>query len=101
MSQLPNAFHPLVDPITTFSRAIERAEYLPQENQVQLSWKENLTDPTFENATYDHAIFAVPFSKMRTWRFPNTGKHKIFPHAESVGLVTPFLADKGQKWIQP
>ncbi|KAI4260206.1 MAG: hypothetical protein L6R42_004165 [Xanthoria sp. 1 TBL-2021] len=53
-------------------RSIERAQFLPETNQVQLSWKDNYTDVTFRNKTYDYAIIAVPFSKVRSWRFPNT-----------------------------
>ena len=54
------------------NRMIERAEFLPQAKQVQLSWKNTFTDVEFLNATYDYAIIAVPFSKVRSWRFPNT-----------------------------
>ena len=54
------------------NRMIERAEFLPETNQVQLSWKNSFTDAVFQNATYDYAIIAVPFSKVRSWRFPNT-----------------------------
>ena len=53
-------------------RDIERAEFLPKTNQVQLSWKNSFTDVAFQNATYDYAMIAVPFSKVRSWRFPNT-----------------------------
>ena len=53
-------------------RMIERAEFLPKTNQVQLSWKDNFTDVEFQNATYDYAMIAAPFSKVRSWRFPNT-----------------------------
>lgn len=53
-------------------RSIERAQFLPETNQVQLSWKDNYTDVAFRNKTYDYAIIAVPFSKVRSWRFPNT-----------------------------
>ncbi|KAL8957800.1 MAG: hypothetical protein Q9193_005022 [Seirophora villosa] len=53
-------------------RSIERAEFLPASEQVQLSWKNSYTDTTFQNKTYDYAIIAVPFSKVRSWRFPNS-----------------------------
>ncbi|KAI4268495.1 MAG: hypothetical protein L6R38_007826 [Xanthoria sp. 2 TBL-2021] len=72
LSQLPNSFYPHVGPITTMGRSIERAQFLPETNQVQLSWKDNYTDVAFRNKTYDYAIIAVPFSKVRSWRFPNT-----------------------------
>ncbi|KAL9067884.1 MAG: hypothetical protein Q9161_006608 [Pseudevernia consocians] len=54
------------------NRMVERAEFLPKTNQVQLSWKNNFTDIALQNATYDYAMIAVPFSKVRSWRFPNT-----------------------------
>ena len=54
------------------NRMIERAEFLRKTNQVQLSWKNNFTDIALKNATYDYAMIAVPFSKVRSWRFPNT-----------------------------
>lgn len=64
-------------------RMIERAEFLPKTNQVQLSWKNNFTDLKFKLATYDYAMVAVPFSKVRSWRFPNTCKGCIL-------LIMPF-----------
>ncbi|KAL8986866.1 MAG: hypothetical protein Q9177_003875, partial [Variospora cf. flavescens] len=72
LDQLPNSFYPHVGSITRMGRSIERAEYLPASNQVQLSWKNSYTDTTFQNKTYDYAIIGVPFSKVRSWRFPNT-----------------------------
>lgn len=54
------------------NRMIERAEFLPETGQVQLSWKDNFTDIAFQNATYDYAMIAVPFCKVRSWRFLNT-----------------------------
>lgn len=55
-------------------RSIERAEYLPDSKQVKLSWKNSYTDITFSSIAYDYAIIAAPFSKVRSWRFPNTCK---------------------------
>ncbi len=53
-------------------RSIQRAEFLPQINEVQLSWKDTYTDTVFSSANYDYAMIAAPFSKVRSWRFPNT-----------------------------
>lgn len=72
LNRLPYSFYPHVGAITTMNRMIERAEFLPETNQVQLSWKNSFTDVAFQNATYDYAMIAVPFSKVRSWRFPNT-----------------------------
>ena len=73
LNQLPNSFYPHVGPITSMNRAIAKAEFLPKSEQVQLSWKDDYTDTTFQNATYDYVMVAAPFSKVRSWRFPNTG----------------------------
>lgn len=54
------------------NRSIERAEFLPESEQVRLSWKDSYTDLAYQNKTYDYAIIAAPFSKVRSWRFPNT-----------------------------
>lgn len=72
LNRLPYSFYPHVGAITTMDRMIERAEFLPETNQVQLSWKDNFTDVAFQSATYDYAMIAAPFSKVRSWRFPNT-----------------------------
>ncbi|KAI4231414.1 MAG: hypothetical protein L6R40_007736 [Gallowayella cf. fulva] len=68
-------------------RSIERAEFLPKTNQVQLSWKDNFTDISFQNKTYDYAIIAAPFSKVRSWRFPNT---KFNPTLKSAITSMPY-----------
>ncbi|KAL8734985.1 MAG: hypothetical protein Q9166_001110 [cf. Caloplaca sp. 2 TL-2023] len=74
LNQLPNSFYPHVGSITTMGRSIERAQSLPESNQVTLSWKDNYTDTTYRNKTYDYAIISAPFSKVRSWRFLNTSK---------------------------
>lgn len=53
-------------------RSIEKAEFLPKTKEVQLSWKNAYTDTAYSNATYDFAMISAPFSKVRSWRFPNT-----------------------------
>ncbi|KAI4229404.1 MAG: hypothetical protein L6R36_000858 [Xanthoria steineri] len=72
LNRLPYSFYPHVGHITTMGRSIERAQFLSETNRVQLSWKDKYTDIAFRNKSYDYAIIAVPFSKVRTWRFPNT-----------------------------
>ncbi|MCJ1462944.1 hypothetical protein MMC07_001548 [Pseudocyphellaria aurata] len=64
LNRLPYSFYPHVDSITTMDRSIERAEFLPETNQVQLSWKKKFTDIEFQSATYDYAMISVPFSKV-------------------------------------
>lgn len=58
-------------------RSIERAQFVPETNRVQLSWKDKYRDIAFRNQSYDYAIIAVPFSKVRTWRFPNTSESSV------------------------
>ncbi|KAI4184327.1 MAG: hypothetical protein LQ348_004560 [Seirophora lacunosa] len=72
LNKLPYSFYPHVGSITRMGRSIERAEFLPASKQVQLSWKNSYTDTAFQNETYDYAIIAAPFSKVRSWRFPNS-----------------------------
>jgi len=74
-------------------RFIQRAEFLPKTNEVQLSWKNTFTDTVYSNATYDYVMVSAPFSKVRRWRFPNTcefpkrvktmillNQHSVRPH---------------------
>ncbi|KAL8790941.1 MAG: hypothetical protein Q9213_000366 [Squamulea squamosa] len=77
LNKLPNSFYPHVGPITAMGRAIERAEFLSDSDQVRLSWKEKYTDIAYKDKTYDYAIISAPFSKVRSWRFPNTSKNSI------------------------
>ena len=74
LNQLPYSFYPHVGSITAMDRSIERAEFLPETDQVQLSWKDSYTDTTYRDAKYDYALVSPPFSKVRSWRFPNTRK---------------------------
>ncbi|KAL8799892.1 MAG: hypothetical protein Q9182_005549 [Xanthomendoza sp. 2 TL-2023] len=89
LSQLPNSFYPHVGPFTTFGRSIERAEFLPNSSQVQLSWKNNYTDTAFQNEVYDYAMISAPFSKVRSWRFPNT---KFNPTLKNAITAMPYDA---------
>lgn len=76
LSRLPASFHPLVDNHTTMGRKIERVQYdaaaAAEEGQVTLQWRNNYTETTFQNATYDFAVVAVPFSVVKHWRLPGT-----------------------------
>ncbi|KAI1103163.1 flavin-containing amine oxidoreductase-domain containing protein [Jackrogersella minutella] len=70
LSRLPSSFHPLVDNVTTMNRKIERVEYLGDTQKVQLQWRDNYTDTVFQNASYDYAVFALPFSIVKKMRLP-------------------------------
>ncbi|KAL8677446.1 MAG: hypothetical protein Q9186_006132 [Xanthomendoza sp. 1 TL-2023] len=89
LNKLPNSFYPHVGPITTLGRSIERAEFLPNSSQVQLSWKNSYMDTSFQNKTYDYAFISAPFSKVRTWRFPNT---KFNPTLRNAMTTMPYDA---------
>ncbi|KAK8110119.1 L-amino-acid oxidase [Apiospora kogelbergensis] len=69
LSRLPLSFHPLVDNITTMDAHIDKVEYLDEEQRVRLSWKQN-KESTYQNATFDYAVIAMPFSKVKLWRLP-------------------------------
>ncbi|KAL9584590.1 MAG: hypothetical protein Q9212_002024 [Teloschistes hypoglaucus] len=69
------------------NRSIERAEFLPESNQVQLSWKDSYTDLAYQDKTYDYAIIATPFSKVRSWRFPNT---RFNPTLQNAITAMPY-----------
>ncbi|KAI1762386.1 flavin-containing amine oxidoreductase [Hypoxylon sp. FL1150] len=71
LSRLPASFHPLVDNITTMNRKIERVEWLDDIQRVKLQWKDNYTDKVFQNASYDYAVFALPFSMVKKMRLPS------------------------------
>lgn len=71
LSRLPLAFHPLVDDSTTMDRKIERVQFDAENSKVNLQWRESFMNQTFETASYDYALLAVPFSILRKWRLPS------------------------------
>ncbi|KAI1142565.1 flavin-containing amine oxidoreductase [Hypoxylon sp. FL0543] len=70
LSRLPSSFHPLVDNVTTMNRKIERVEWLDDIQRVKLQWRDNYTDTVYQNASYDYAVFALPFSIVKKMRMP-------------------------------
>lgn len=68
LNRLPLSFHPLVDPVTTMGRKIDRVRYA--DDKVTLQWRHEYNDTVFQNSTYDYAVIAVPFSVVRRWRLP-------------------------------
>ncbi|KAI4866707.1 flavin-containing amine oxidoreductase [Hypoxylon rubiginosum] len=71
LSRLPASFHPLVDNVTTMNRKIERVEWLDDIKRVKLQWRDNYTDTVYQNASYDYAVFALPFSIVKKLRLPS------------------------------
>lgn len=70
LNRIPLAFHPIVDNSTIMDRKIERVNFLPKSNQVQLQWRDSFRNQKFESASYDYTLVAVPFSVIRKWRLP-------------------------------
>ncbi|KAH9985552.1 flavin-containing amine oxidoreductase [Xylariaceae sp. FL0662B] len=80
LSRLPESFHPLVDNVTSMNQKIERVEWLDDTQRVKLQWRDNYTDIVYRNATFDYAVFALPFSivkKLRLPSLPTTISHAI------------------------
>ncbi|KAK0648152.1 flavin-containing amine oxidoreductase [Cercophora newfieldiana] len=72
LNRLPLAFHPLVDPVTTMNRKIERVQVSPATKKVHLQHRDAFTSSEFHTSTYDFAIVSAPFSIVRKWRLPAT-----------------------------
>ncbi|KAF4122893.1 Flavin containing amine oxidoreductase [Geosmithia morbida] len=70
LNRLPLSFHPLVDPVTTLERKIERVRFETNDS-VTLQWRHNYTDSEFQNSTYDYVVVSAPFSAVRQWRLPH------------------------------
>lgn len=77
LNRLPASFHPLVDNHTIMGRKIERASFDQASSEVTLHWRDNYTDTTFQSASYDYAVVAVPFSVLRSWRLPDLGSETM------------------------
>ncbi|KAI5860302.1 flavin-containing amine oxidoreductase [Durotheca rogersii] len=70
LNRLPLSFHPLVDNVTALNRKIERVQWFDDARRVNLQWRNNYTDTVFQNASYDYAVFALPFSIVKKFRLP-------------------------------
>ncbi|RYP92463.1 hypothetical protein DL770_001409 [Monosporascus sp. CRB-9-2] len=71
LNRLPLSFHPLVDNVTTMDRKIERVQWHEDSEKVNLQWRNSYTDRTYQNASYDYAVFALPFSIVKKFRMPS------------------------------
>lgn len=68
LSRIPQSFLPLVEKNVRFNTNVERVKH--SNNKVTLQWKHDYKDSTFQSATFDYAIVAVPFTVVRQWRLP-------------------------------
>jgi monoamine oxidase len=72
LSSLPKALEPLVLNRTTFGIKIQELQYDEATQQISAHWrnKSNLLSKTTQSETFDYAVVAVPFTKVRLWRLP-------------------------------
>lgn len=55
---------------------VDQVEYLDAEQRVRLSWKQKgNAAASYQNATFDYAVIAMPFSKVKLWRLPSKSPH--------------------------
>lgn len=76
LNRLPLSFHPLVDNVTIMNRKIERVQWDEYDEKVNLQWRDTYTDRVFQNATYDYAVLALPFSIVKKLRLPGMTSSK-------------------------
>ncbi|KAK2738947.1 hypothetical protein FQN57_006741 [Myotisia sp. PD_48] len=73
LSQLPNAFLPLLRNDLKTGRDVQKIDYLDNgdasHGKVRLTWSKNKGKST-ESETYDYVIIAAPFTAVRRWRLP-------------------------------
>ncbi|KAH7367743.1 L-amino-acid oxidase [Plectosphaerella cucumerina] len=74
LSRLPAAFGPLVGDAVTFGRRVERVRHHECSDKIELQWRDDYTQRTFGNATFDYAVVSAPFTVVRGWRLPKLGR---------------------------
>lgn len=70
LESLPLAIKPHVANRTTFGRKIDGIIYNSTSDKIALTWRDDQMSMTPKSETYDYAIIAVPFSKVRGWKLP-------------------------------
>ncbi|TIA95225.1 hypothetical protein E3P77_03782 [Wallemia ichthyophaga] len=68
LSQLPNAFHPLVDDKVSFKKRVDTIK--TDDGKVTLEWTDEGNGYKRENKTFDYTVVASPFSVVRQWDLP-------------------------------
>ncbi len=53
------------------NRKIERVQWKKDTEKVTLQWKNSYKDKVYQNASYDYAVFAIPFSIVKKFRLPS------------------------------
>jgi hypothetical protein len=85
MNLLPNAFHPIVDDITTFGAKVEKIQFDEKTSRLKLHWRGNYTETKLESQSFDYAILSPTIPAVQRMRLP--GKHHAFPHLQ-IGRFT-------------
>jgi hypothetical protein len=107
LNRLPLAFHPLVDPITTMNRKIERVSVSPSSGKVHLKYRDDYTSTKFHTSTYDYAIVSAPFSVVRKWRLPSslpttiTNAIKNVPYTSACKVALEFSTRFWEHYTNP
>jgi monoamine oxidase len=73
LSQLPSAFMPLVKNRTTFGISVSSLQWNATSGKISAHWRPSWASPfsmTTRSESFDYAVVAVPFSKVRLWRLP-------------------------------
>ena len=52
------------------NRKIERVQFDEASERVNLQWRDHRGDKVFQNASYDYAVMALPFSMVKKMRLP-------------------------------
>ncbi|KAI5300726.1 hypothetical protein KEM55_005511 [Ascosphaera atra] len=68
LNRLANSFHPLVDQNIRYNSVVQKLDF--HDDQVTVYYKNNYTEPTPMNETFDYAFVAAPFTVVRGWRLP-------------------------------
>ncbi|KAF6826931.1 l-amino acid oxidase [Colletotrichum plurivorum] len=106
LSRLPLSFHPLVDGVTTMNRKIERVQFDAESSRVNLQWRDDFKEQTFQNASYDYALVAVPFSIVRKWRLPSlpmtiSNAIKELPYTSACKVALEFSERFWEHYANP
>jgi monoamine oxidase len=71
LEKMPLAFMPHIEGKVTFGRKVEGLTYDNETDTVNVDWRDDPFAQTPKGETYDYAVVAVPFSKVRLWRMPS------------------------------
>lgn len=70
LEKMPLAFMPHIEGKVTFDRKVEGLSFDNETETIAVNWRDDPLAMTPKSETYDYAVVAVPFSKVRLWRRP-------------------------------